>query len=512
MQAAVMHTSDERQRARKSRALDALLGMFERIAGDRGGAAAAASVPAAEGPAAEDAGRLQRLRDENAELCALCREKDGRLGELADEARRAGAECRRLAGENDRLRAAHARAREDRAREAERAGAAADAARAAEGSRDGLLSDLARLTEENVGLRREWEVRRGEDDGVAAELGSCREELACLRDGRDRSASEIAGLRRAAAEARLEGDRAIAELEACRGEAARLRDSLDASNEELGRKASELADAEGRMDDLHDRLVSERDSLREANEDRRRLRDELRTSQRNSAYASEQLTRLREQFSTFRREGDAAPRRDGADLDDGARATRARDGRRRPLESMGATTTSRSLTDRVGGDEESTSREGLRTMRRADDDLRARVDELNAWLDGSIGPRSGKSAMDSISIHHGTDGARGGRFNGDDASPASHRTSSQHEGSSGGAARGGVSDTWNRSSSSSAGPRSRITSTIDECSLDGMDTIMNGEVGDGILSWNKSRHHGSKEENAQPILMDYFYSQIKLAE
>ena len=44
-------------------------------------------------------------------------------------------------------------------------------------------------------------------------------------------------------EARLEGDRAIAELEACRGEAACLRDLLDVLNEELGRKASELADA-----------------------------------------------------------------------------------------------------------------------------------------------------------------------------------------------------------------------------------------------------------------------------
>ena len=44
------------------------------------------------------------------------------------------------------------------------------------------------------------------------------------------------------------------------------------------------ADAEGKMDDLHDWLVLERDLLRVANEDRRRLRDGLRTSQCNSVY------------------------------------------------------------------------------------------------------------------------------------------------------------------------------------------------------------------------------------
>ena len=118
--------------------------------------------------------------------------------------------------------AEHARAREDRAREVEFATEAGEVARDAEGLRDGLLSDLARLTEENVALRREEEARRGEDDGIVAELEACREELARLRNDRDRSgeelrrrASEVAELRRAGAEARTEGDRTSAELEAC---------------------------------------------------------------------------------------------------------------------------------------------------------------------------------------------------------------------------------------------------------------------------------------------------------
>ena len=56
--------------------------MFERIGGERG----AVAVPTAEDPAAEDAAARQRqLRDENMELSALCRENDGRLGELADD-------------------------------------------------------------------------------------------------------------------------------------------------------------------------------------------------------------------------------------------------------------------------------------------------------------------------------------------------------------------------------------------------------------------------------------------
>ena len=53
---------------------------------------------------------------------------------------------------------------------------------------------------------------------------------------------------------------------------------------------------------------------------------------------------------------------------------------------------------------------------------------------------------------------------------------------------------------------------MEEFSLDGMDNFMNDEVGEGILSWNKSLNRGPKEENVQPFLMDYFYGQIKLAE
>jgi hypothetical protein len=63
----------------------------------------------------------------------------------------------------------------------------------------------------------------------------------------------------------LEGDRVVIELKACQaGEAARLRDLLNMLSEGLGRKASELTDAKRKMEDLHDWLVLERNSLLEA--------------------------------------------------------------------------------------------------------------------------------------------------------------------------------------------------------------------------------------------------------
>lgn len=58
--------------------------------------------------------------------------------------------------------------------------------------------------------------------------------------------------------------RAVAALEACQGEVACLQDFLDMLSKELGRKVSELVDSEGRMGGLHDRLISERNLLREA--------------------------------------------------------------------------------------------------------------------------------------------------------------------------------------------------------------------------------------------------------
>jgi len=62
----------------------------------------------------------------------------------------------------------------------------------------------------------------------------------------------------------LEGDRVVIELKACQGEAAHLRDLLNMLSEGLGRKASELTDAKRKMEDLHDWLVLERNSLLEA--------------------------------------------------------------------------------------------------------------------------------------------------------------------------------------------------------------------------------------------------------
>jgi hypothetical protein len=70
----------------------------------------------------------------------------------------------------------------------------------------------------------------------------------------------------------IEGHRAAGELKDCQGEVAGLRNFTGMSSKEL-MKASELTEDVGRMEDLHNRMVSERNLFREAIEDRHRLQD-----------------------------------------------------------------------------------------------------------------------------------------------------------------------------------------------------------------------------------------------
>ncbi len=68
---------------------------------------------------------------------------------------------------------------------------------------------------------------------------------------------EIARLHRASEETRLEGHRAVAKLKDCQGEVAGLLISLGMLSKELWMKVSELMDDVGRMEDLHNWMVSE---------------------------------------------------------------------------------------------------------------------------------------------------------------------------------------------------------------------------------------------------------------
>ena len=491
---------------------------------------------------------VQRLNNENRQLSTLCRERDGRLQHLTDEVRRLRLESGRLVDENDRLRSSEVRAREECARMRDTALRAQEAASAAEYVRDGILADYARLTEENVELRRDASDARVADDGTLVELEACRAEMKRLRDVRDRMESElrtraadIVELRREVANAKLLDDNNIAavteQFETCRVEMTKLRAELDETTDTLQRKTNELANVERRMDELHDRLISER-------RDRRRLEEELSHSRRSTTNASEQLLRLREQFSKARtREVD-----DNLSLtlsavkpDDDVSTTRSKsmpeqkgsgetlEGVMTMLSSRSSTSTSsssyRGIVDKAVAPSLSSHGRGVRMedmpVTNNDDDLRARVDKLNAQLDDLISPRSGKSSLDWT--HHGTTNAtlHNSKSNsGDDPlSPTTSDASSQRERGVG-MPREGLSMTTTTTSNVDDELKTRlmrnstVDELIDEYSLDGIDSIKDSifdNNGGGGMNRTKAQHH-QREENTHPNhLMEYFYGQIKLA-
>jgi hypothetical protein len=460
----------------------------------------------------------------------------GGLGrrDLEDELRRRRLDMSRLVDENERLRSESRRIQIEMSREVHRAREAEDAVAMHVIARDSFLSDIARLTGENVELRNMSDERGAVDDAVISELEACRAEARRLREMRDERADDVrrrgmeyAEMRREVTDARAKCDGMVAELDSLRTENAELRNRLDRTMDELRIKTSDLVDAEGRMDDVHDRLVSVRNSLASAEEDRRRLREELRISQHNSTVASEQLMGLREQFSRLRTEGEVDDRdshrtsgmgRNNRQYDGGGglASNALEDAATRPL-SYEDMTAGLTRSNRVGG-EYSSAWDGSRTSvpRIVDDDLSARVDELSAWLDR---PRSGREgASDLTSMKRGAfvgatkrgafDDAIEIRFDGEGEgiSPGSYSVASRHVGSNRSANIGPLSTKkiFDGSNPINGPP---LTGPVP----DGMGTsITNDNTGTSIPS--QPRHLDSKEENEHPNLMDYFYSQIRLTE
>lgn len=554
MQIAVTNTMDEGQRTKKSRALNTLLTMFERVleTSSKGVVVASSSSDQKSIECQEDSviqqhleATVQHLKNENRQLSTFCREKDGRLQHLTDEVRRLRLESGRLVDENDRLRSSEVRAREECARIRDREHLAQEAASAAEYVRDGILADYARLTEENVELRRDASDARVADDGISVELEACRAEMKRLRDVRDRMenelrirAADIVELRREVANAKLlDNDTAavIEQFETCRVEMTKLRAEHDETTDTLQRKTNELVNVERRMDELHDRLISER-------QDRRRLEEELSHSRRSTTNASEQLLRLREQFSKARTrevDGNRSLTLSAVKPDDDVSTTRSKSmpeqkGSGETLEGMMTMLSSRSsssssyqgIVDKaVVPSLSSPGREVWMEDMPAtnnDDDLRARVDKLNAQLDDLISPRSGKSSLDWT--HHGTTNAtlHNSKSNsGDDPlSPTTSDASSQRERGVG-MPREGLSMTTTTTSNVDDEPKTRlmrnstVDELIDEYSLDGIDSIkdsiFDNNNGGGGMNRTKAQHH-QREENTHPNhLMEYFYGQIKLA-
>ena len=104
MQAAVSRTADEQQRVKKSRALNALLSMFESIVEDRpSNGIATATDPSAELSIRQLEQRTRHLEGENAQLLILCQEKDSQLHQIGGELQCSRRDLRHSADRNERL-------------------------------------------------------------------------------------------------------------------------------------------------------------------------------------------------------------------------------------------------------------------------------------------------------------------------------------------------------------------------------------------------------------------------
>ena len=495
MQMAVSKTQDEHQRVKKSRALCTLLSMFERIIEDtvyqKKNNANNIMDPSDEMMLVQQLDeRVQQLEEENSQLQSLCQEKDGQLHRVSNVLQTAQLEVQQLqhvAKENEQLKAYMRTVQQQCQQERQRATEAQGVACESENVRDGMLANYAQLTEENVELHQAME------------------------------------------DVKVQQKKMIAEYELCQQEMNAMKSQVDQLTQQLQQKDLDIITVEQKMGDINDQLIAQQNLLQSANNDRQRLQDELHNSQRNSTTASQQLMNLRGQFSQFRRESNSRQsqtrRLDNDDSEQssivqsklqeeqqpqrGVLDSKLQDEQsKRILEMALSKTNSRDSTEQ---DEE------IQRVSEVNDDLKAKVDELNAQLN-IVRPRSQRSSsmtdefslVDSIMDNH----LAGNSNDGNDGSPLS-MTTSHHTGMSNDTiAREGLSsrtnaDEINERLVSSPDRQANHLSAIDELSLD--DSVMN--VHDIENSNAQGQGHSmSRKEDEHPNLMDYFYNQLKLAE
>ena len=258
MQMAVSRTSDEHQRVKKSRALNALLSMFESIIDERQMRLATSDPTSESSTIRQLEQRIHQLEGDNEQLNMICQERDGQLQQFEHELQHSQCEVQTLTVNNEQLQENATRAQEQCRQEQHRAQEAELIASESENVRNGLLATYARLTEENVELH-----------------------------------SSMADMSN-------EKQRMIAELDMHQQELSHQQSQMDQLTQQLQQKDMDTVQLERKGNDLNDQLRTLENLLQSANGDRQRLRDELYNSQRNSTTASEQLMLLRDQFSQFR--------------------------------------------------------------------------------------------------------------------------------------------------------------------------------------------------------------------
>lgn len=265
MQVAVSRTVNEQARVKKSRALVVLLNMFESILDERQSRLAAVDLVTRQNLQQLEH-NAQQLHGQNEQLKLLCRDKDEQLSASAAEIQRLQQDINIVAQQNEQLRQSSHQAREECQREMQRAREAEAVASESENTRDGILANYARLTQENVDLQ-------GRMQAVA-----------------------------------IESERMLAEFDARQRDMADMQRRVDQLNDQLQQKDLDRINIERRVDELNSLLLERQVELQAANADRHRLQDELHSSQRNSNNASEALMQLRDQFSTLRRDTDSTRR------------------------------------------------------------------------------------------------------------------------------------------------------------------------------------------------------------
>jgi hypothetical protein len=466
MQQAVSCTADEQQRVKKSRALNALLSMFERIIEDQSHTMnkVADTDPTLMLSVEQLEQRVQQLEGENQQLQIIFQEKDEHIHRMNDKLQYSHRELQRLIETNQVLESDVTQAREQCQQEVKRALEAESVATEAENVRDGLLANYARLSEENIDLQRE--------------VGAVK----------------------------LENHKMVTEFEFCQQEITHLQEKCGELTQQLQRKGANVVELEKAIVDLNDQLAAQRNALQSANSDRQRLQDELHVAQRKSTTASEQLIKLRDQFSEVRRENDFKRHHQltqESEYNFVRTKLQEEQQRRRELE-RNMLHHSPFLSSRCEDDHIMVATDKFRRIASANAELKKKVNGLNKQESGSSRPDSGKSTVEGALVHGKN--AMNRQVIKDDLFLVSHTESSFD-------AVQGLLEPKNSHTGVTSRPRFQVHA-MDEFSCTDVDSIAGKSlrIEPSRFEHTEVAMHRSTMENSHPNLMDYFHSQINRAE
>ncbi|KAL7462321.1 hypothetical protein ACHAXS_002700 [Conticribra weissflogii] len=341
MQHVVLGTTDEQQRIKKSRALNALLNMFESVVNERyeeqqqlrnGNLDQKLLLDRTQQELQRMEQSLTILQSENEQFLRICEERDGQIQHLQNELIRTEKERNHLLDENERLRRDLEAADEQYKRERQRANQADIVASESDNVRNSILANYGRLTEENLELERSIEDLKNEKLNLTRDLEYCRDEVTTL-------SSEVDDLKN-----------------------------------QMEQKDLILMERDHQLDDLNMKLAHKENSLQEALSDRERIQNEIFACQRNSNSTSHQLLEMQEKLSVLQREYDSLRRQNNPIVSTQyinlQSQLRQEQQSRRHLEAMLSRTNAK----------ETAAQDQIQRLARTNAELKTRVNEMSARL------------------------------------------------------------------------------------------------------------------------------------